>query len=289
MNNFEKISPTAKMVAYWRQFSDIPFSKDVAALFDVKNVVEQYITEEQLDEQTQMAATAHLELRYKCLLDAIKKSAVKQVLEFASGISLRGLNMTSDAGVTYIETDLPELNNEKLKIISALMKKCGIAARSNLFMETANILSWNDIESTLKHFDTNKPVVILHEGLFQYLTKDEKAVAAKNIHRVLKKYGGLWMTPDLDTRSSLSETGYGFRDIKKLLHAFEQATDRDFAKNAFETEEEILDFFGSVGFTVTARPQMNDDIHLSSLATNEAPAQLKNNLSSLRLWTMTAI
>ena len=40
-----KISPTAKMVAYWRQTADLPYSHEVSELSEAKKVVRNVSTE----------------------------------------------------------------------------------------------------------------------------------------------------------------------------------------------------------------------------------------------------
>jgi hypothetical protein len=38
-----KISPTAKVVAYWRQFSDIPFAQEVAQLVHAEEIFKSFL------------------------------------------------------------------------------------------------------------------------------------------------------------------------------------------------------------------------------------------------------
>lgn len=42
-NSFNKISPTALMVAYVRQFTNIPYSQEIAQLVNAQAVVEKLI------------------------------------------------------------------------------------------------------------------------------------------------------------------------------------------------------------------------------------------------------
>ena len=212
----DRISPTAKLVAYWRQFSDIPFSKDVAELFQVENVYQSMLKDANLNLPENDTLVPLLEIRYKSIQHALINSNIKQVLEFASGISLRGLAMTKDPDLIYVETDLPGLNDEKVKLVNTVMERHEINKRSNLFFHSANILNYSDIEPALSHFDVKKPVAIVHEGLFQYLTREEKAIAAKNIYKILKAFGGRWITPDLDTKSAIHRQAFDRKQFQGI-------------------------------------------------------------------------
>ena len=196
-----KISPTAKLVAYWRQFSDVPYAKDVATLFGTERVYQDMFhnANDKLLKNNIMIPL--LELRYKCLFYTLLDMGIKNVLEFASGIALRGLAMTENPDLTYVETDLPGLTEEKTKLLDTIMSRHGLKTRGNLFFHVANILNYEEIEPALKHFQGNTPIAIVHEGLLQYLTHPEKRAAAINIHKILKQFGGVWLTPDLDIKS----------------------------------------------------------------------------------------
>lgn len=283
----DNISPTAKLVAYWRQFSDIPFSKDVASLFNAEGVYREMLNGESVHLQQNDVVVPFLEIRYKSIRHLIENRKIKQVLEFASGISLRGLAMTDDPDLTYVETDLPKLTQEKVKLVQTIMDRHDIRNRQKLFFHNTNILNYNDIEPALKHFDRKKPLAIVHEGLFQYLTRAEKAIAAKNIHHVLTKFGGIWLTPDLDTKSQLNHYAFDRAQFQKFVDIIEQTTGRHLEHNAFEDDTDIFAFFHDLGFNVEFKPQMNKEISLSSLSTKPISPDLLRSLQSLRLWVLT--
>ncbi|MER3493480.1 MAG: hypothetical protein C4323_14810, partial [Mastigocladus sp. ERB_26_2] len=59
--SFETISPTAYMVAYARQFTDIPYSKELAQLVDAQTFMEQ-LREKNLEQPAEIAVTQILHL-----------------------------------------------------------------------------------------------------------------------------------------------------------------------------------------------------------------------------------
>ncbi len=283
----EKISPTAKLVAYWRQFSDIPYAQDVASLFRVRETCEILFKEMSYDESYNQVLTAVLELRYKCIRHYLEEYSFKQVLEFASGIALRGLAMSQDPSLTYVETDLAGLSEEKNKLIGIIKKKYSIKDNDNLFFHFANILNHQEIEPVLEHFNKSSPLAIVHEGLFQYLSKPEKAKAAKNIHAILKKFGGRWISPDLDTKEKMHAHVFDPKRYQTFLQVIEKNTGCNFENNAFDNDDDIYNFFHELGFHVEWVPQMQDGIELFSLRSKVLKPELEKSLASLRLWVLT--
>lgn len=68
--------------------------------------------------------------------------------------------------LTYIETDLPDLTQEKRRIMETIISRHTLTEPSNHHVSAANILAWNEIEATLLPLKDGKPVAIIHEGLF---------------------------------------------------------------------------------------------------------------------------
>lgn len=281
----DKISPTAKLVAYWRQFTDIPFSKDVAPLFRVEDVYKGMFKEDSGIMAGDIWAPL-LELRYKCIQHYVESQGVKQVLEFASGISLRGLAMTEDPEMVYVESDLPGLTQEKERLLNTIMERNGISTRSGLHIHSANILHYDEIEPALRFFDRTKPLIITHEGLFQYLTRAEKGIAAKNIHRIFSQFKGVWVTPDFDTHESLWGQHLGGERAKKAIEVIRETTNRDFESNAFADDDDVIQYFSQFGFKVDTIPQMQAGIKLSSL-TEKCPPETQSAIDQSRLWVLT--
>ena len=113
-SDFSSISPTAKLVAYFREFTDIPCAKDVARLIDAKTVTETLCPDSGMLDDLKKFVTPAIEARYKSMISAIKRTGIQQVLELASGLSFRGILMTTDPDILYTETDLPLLTREKM-------------------------------------------------------------------------------------------------------------------------------------------------------------------------------
>lgn len=103
-NQFDAISPTAMLVTYARQFSDIPFTTELAQLINIPAVFEQFAIDRQEDI---LLLAALFEAHYKAVNSAIARSESKQIVELASGLLPRGMVMSQHSDMTFVESDLP--------------------------------------------------------------------------------------------------------------------------------------------------------------------------------------
>lgn len=240
----DQISPTAWPVAYDRTFSDIPFSQELFdALLEVRGQERSQLFDET---QIRVALAPQFEARHKLLDRLIKESGIRQILELASGLTSRGLIFTEDSSVRFVETDLPLMIEEKRKIIELLTKRGVIPLRTNLFLESANALSFVELKNATRHF-SDGPIAIVNEGLLRYLNFEEKAEVAQNVHTLLVSHGGVWITPDISTvRIIDKEKDKAQSRVEKIS----KLTGRDISKNLFEGPDEAQTFFEHLGFSV---------------------------------------
>jgi O-methyltransferase involved in polyketide biosynthesis len=263
-----KISPTAKLVAFFRTFSDIPYANEIAKIIGAKELTENIIPDTKtLSEILPFAAPA-IEARYKGMLTAIKSTGIKQILELASGLSFRGAIMTIDPSIIYIETDLQDLTEEKKKIITKIPQLKEASKRNNYQQEVVNALTMTDIQHATRHFDPSQPIAIVHEGLYMYLSRQEKQQLAENIQQILHNFGGVWITPDFMLES---ETARLFEDpraaeiMTNMINNITSLTARDLSQDQFRDNADLSRFLESTGFKATRRPQIDGSFTLSSL------------------------
>jgi len=283
-----KISFTAKLVALGRSYTDIPFAPDVSELVGAPRVAAALGSSAgpELEDFAWLAPL--VEARYKSIVAAIKRSGINQVLEFASGVSLRGLAMVQqDPDLTYVESDLSALTLEKLSILETIRNRYSLRPARNHHIRIANILAWDEIERALAPLDADRPVIIVHEGLFMYLSRAEKDAAAANVKRVLARHGGIWITPDF---SPLSQSGWDLTDnpaFGQMLSAIEAQTGRSFAAASFADERDVAAFVAQHGFEATMHAQIDGSYELSSLAASGITAEAQARLgTALKIWEM---
>ena len=113
------------------------------------------------------------EARYKSITQLIRKSGASQILELASGYSLRGLDLTRSGAIRYVEADLPDVVATKLSLLDDVRQQHGIAASPLHTVTVADALDFEQVRAAAAVFDRGRPLMVLCEGLIGYLTRDE--------------------------------------------------------------------------------------------------------------------
>src|ERR1041385_9554283 len=90
------ISVTAKVSAYYRKFSDIAFAAEVAMQIGADEAFAEIVRDHALEPDKLTFYAPMFEARYKSITQLIRTSGASQVLELASGYSLRGLDLKRD-------------------------------------------------------------------------------------------------------------------------------------------------------------------------------------------------
>jgi len=241
-----RISPTAKLAAFLRAETDIPYCRQIADMCDAEEVSRTF------DPGFIENHRAYIELRFKSLNAFIHRLGFRQVLEFAAGVAPRGLVLSEDPSMTIVETDLPELLEEKRSVINVLIT---LSERTNYHLCPANALHAEEVWNVAKLFD-RKPITVVHEGFFQFLTLSERKQVAENVRSLLKLFGGGWITPDVVIRESF-ERFYPATKQASTLKRVTEVTGRSIADDAFSDWEAANSFFKEAGFTVERFKQID--------------------------------
>jgi len=293
--DYDKISITAKLVAYFRQVSDIPFAQDVSDFVRAEEAMQEIASmmESEGDNLIKLKETVDqvkvyaplLESRYKSIVQVILKTGIKQVLELASGYSLRGLAMSQDKDIAYVESDLSGVNEEKGKLIEALRAKYNLIDLGNHRIVTANDLERSDLEAATAHLKRDQPLVVVNEGLILYLTAEERATLAESVRYLLGQFaGGAWITPDF-TNKQLADDVSEHR--KRLRTAILGVTGRQLQGAAFDSEQSISDFIAEHGFTGNSSYQTDEVATLVSPDRLGLCSQVVERLKPhMRIWLL---
>jgi len=288
-NDHNRISPTAKITAYWRSLSDIPFSKEIAEAVDAERTAREMLG----DRIVTMGSISPslFEARYRSINYGLKKSRIINVMELACGLSTRGLEIVSDGGI-YVGTDLPEMHAESSPIIKALAARSGIPT-DNLHLQPANVLNKDEMESAAAHFEGRK-FAICNEGLLPYLDKEEKAKMAENIRGLLPADDGCWITMDVSFKALRESIAAFFGpDTKKVIQPamkkISDQTGRDLLANDFADKSEAMKFYSDLGFVIKEFPMYSGDYELSTASRlhESFKERFLEILSSAKVWIMT--
>lgn len=238
--DFDKISPTALLVAYVRQFSDIPYTQEIAALSNAEAIANQFVVQGQ-KQPVMMAAV--VEARYKAIEQVRAHFNHTQILELASGLLPRGMILSENPEITFIESDLAVMLHQKQRLVHQV-----VGDRANLHFSALN--ATENLNSCLnEYFQPDQPVTVLCEGLLMYLTLAEKQRVFANVRAILQTYSGVWITPDLTTKA-IGQMRQLDPVIRQVFEKIASYTNRAFAENEFDDLDHAYRFAQEQGFQV---------------------------------------
>lgn len=238
--DFSSISPSAKWLLLWKGYTNIPFAREVAELLEYPN---KYIPDFKKRDYTFWASTIGLENRYWSIDQLLNDLTIKNILEISSGYSFRSLDFAQRKAVHYIDTDLPEVIDNKKEFINSL-KKDGLNPDGKLELLPLNALDKNNFHEIIGHFPQGE-IAIVNEGLLTYLNRQEKENLCTIIHDILKERGGYWITTDIGLKNKDKKLGLKFND--KIME-FNKLHDTE--GKSFESFKEAEKFFKEMGFVI---------------------------------------
>jgi O-methyltransferase involved in polyketide biosynthesis len=286
--DFAQISPTAKLVAEMRRHSDIPYAEAIAERLNTSRFVQEMMPGETLSDEVLRWMGPLAEARYKSLAREISLAGVSQVLELASGFSFRGAAMCVGSSLRYVETDLPEVHRARVQLRQLLENEGVLPRLTQWRFESANAMNAEELERVATLHLESKPVAVVHEGLFQYLTLDEKKTVAVTLRGLLQRYGGVWITPDLETQDDVMKAQWTHGDFQRLVTCITTSVQRDLGANAFESTGHVTEFFGELGFRAQRKLQIDGSFTLASAERlGSRPEQLAYLRESRVIWVLT--
>jgi len=286
-HDFAKLSVTKRFAAYMRQFSDIPYAADTADIIQARPAFEAFLRPHKLIPEDLHFYAPYFEARHKAISAAIQRVNPRQVLEIGAGLSPRGLTLSEDGRIFYVETDLEAMIGEKRALLAALTRRHRLPARNNLRNVAADALELDQLLAAANYFKSGQRLVVVHEGLLQYLSSSETEQVARNIHHLLGKFGGTWITPDFSLKSDSAHISDQQKYFRQVLH---DATERTLYDNAFDSIEHLREYFRGLGFQVEVISQLYLAPDLTSLQKLRLPPETLDPLRpKLRLWSLTRL
>lgn len=116
------------------------------------------------------------------------KFPYKQIIEFPSGLSPRGMTFSENPEYLYIESDLENMLNRKKNIVDKIYSQNKINKTNHKFV-SANLLEGNLEEKIFPHIDKNEKSVVITEGLTPYFDMGNLRKILTNIYKLLKNSG----------------------------------------------------------------------------------------------------
>lgn len=262
INNFSlknDVTLTAKGVAYIKSFSNIYLAKKISKLVGGKEANRIIMGD---DFKIIESLIPIIELRHKSIHRAIEIYGNNQILEIGSGFSTHGLEFINNVeNVKYIEVDLKSLIKEKEYLVREILK----INDSNLFFKGIDDLNYYDFLEKANIFDEETPVTIMSEGLLAYLNFSQKNKLVNNIYRILKKYGGAWITSDMPNNERIDfDKEQDCIVAKRSNNLSIYMKEREKSK-IFKSKKDVIDFFSYKGFDINLVKQRDFVKDISSI------------------------
>ncbi|MBV9109645.1 MAG: hypothetical protein JO306_09595 [Gemmatimonadetes bacterium] len=193
--------------------------------------------------------------------------------------------MTRDPAITYVETDLPVLTDEKAGLVAELRQDHHLPDHGNLHLVAANALDGGELAAAAGRLRPGARTAIVTEGLLLYLSREEMETVACNVRDLLGRFPGAWITPDFPIRADVGDVSERQRRFRDIIAG---ATERRMYDNAFADAGELARFLSNLG--LSAETVMQADLApdlVSPGALGLADSLVATLRSRLRLWIVT--
>jgi O-methyltransferase involved in polyketide biosynthesis len=154
--------------------------------------------------------------RHRILDELVPESGCKNVLELAAGLSRRGITMSEDETMTYIEVDLPEVVDAKRAILEKTERGRSALARTNFKIEKGDVAS---IDLNMFFSESDGPIFVIAEGLLMYLDESAQNKLFHEVSLRLAKCGGCFAF-DLVPTSEQKKPGVVGNALGRAMRVF---------------------------------------------------------------------
>jgi O-methyltransferase involved in polyketide biosynthesis len=169
--------------------------------------------------------------RHAMIDHVVRKWHPTRVVELAAGLSQRGAAMSGDAGLHYLEVDLPGVVAHKRGLLDRSAAGRDVLARANYELVASDALTLE-----LPHAD-----VVIAEGLAMYLD----AAARRRLFGKVAALDGVHFVFDLTPTSEEPKPGVTGRVLEAAMKRFTNG--RTFERDA-RTREDVLAELRAAGF-----------------------------------------
>jgi len=256
-------------------YTDLPLSREIFyALEKIHHATPEdwdWVTTEQAKK-----LAPFFEARYLMTDRVLNQWGVRQVVELAAGLSPRGIVwVAKNPTHTFVEVDLPDEVQLKWRVIEKLVEAGAIETPSqNFHILEGSVTDARIFEQLDTILSVQAEIGVVCEGLLRYLSFADKAILASHIHTLLEKFGGVWVTPDIeiltdDEQERIRRQNVGMRGV-------------NIEGNLFADIPTAKKFFEDLGFAVLVAPLKEIAGELVStrkcnLTLQESEAILKNH------------
>ena len=283
---FDLVSPTAKIVGYLRSLDE---SLGFGGRLSCSEQAQKLLAELGIhDEGVRQRLSLLFRARYHCVNRAVARLCVPQVLELASGISLRGLHWSRQyPGTVYIESDLSALMREKAKVLRDSIQDDCVSQRGVLHCCGIDALDLDSLRHALECTDPEAGLAIVTEGLLLYFTDEEMQRFLANMRNILGERPHAAWVVDLVSRQNLAELCGNHPSVATAVKGIFAATTREvIARNPFEDEGGIRDALHDHGLEVVGFIPLSEIAEQLPRADGISRTHLQSLCGTRAIWTI---
>lgn len=285
---FELVSPTAKIVNYFRtQGGRLEFADRLSCADEARALLRELGVEEGRV-LTRLALL--FGSRYHTINDELERTAAPQILEIAAGISPRGLHWSREhPGTVYIESDLPALMREKSKVVRDAILADDVPRRGVLHCCGLDALDLPGLRRTLEYTDPQAPLVLITEGLLLYFGRAELTQFLGHMRTVLaERPQAVWVV-DFVSRQHLEDLCACDPAVAKAIRGVFANTQRAvIVDNPFRGDECIERALRESGLRVERRNPLAECSTARESLPGCTPADQRSICGRRSIWTIAA-
>jgi hypothetical protein len=259
---FDPVSPTAKVVSYLRSLDP------ALSLFGESELSQQgkhILKELNIDDvQTKELMGVMFQSRYHAFNVAVQQHDTAQVVEFAAGVSPRGLQWSQNSpGTIYFESDLPQLMVKKAKLIrnSLISSATNGPKRGLLHCCGIDVLNEDSIRKALELVDLDQRITFVTEGLLLYFGENELGRFLTNIRNILTRYPKAVWISDLVSSEDLKSFVSCHPGVANAVRSVFEMTGRSVvAQNPFPDITAFANFLHRFGLEIISKTPMSSTL-----------------------------
>ena len=256
---FDSVSPTAKVVSFLRSMDPSlnPFEAS-----ELNQQGYEILERLGVDQQTKELMAVMFQSRYHAVNVAIQQINSAQAIEFASGVSPRGLQWSQNSpGTIYVESDLPGLMSRKAKLVRNSLMSSTNECRGLLHCCGVDVFNQNSIGRVLELLNPDDPITLITEGLLLYFSEDELGQFLDNIRNLLVKYPRATWVTDLVSNSDLQNFANCYPGVALAVKSIFELTGRPvIAQNPFSDASAFANCLARFGLESQSRTMLSSTL-----------------------------
>ena len=220
------------------------------------------------------------------------------VLEFAAGVSPKGLSIVKDYVVTYIETDVSDDFAKKAALCNRVVEAQGLKLKGRQLFYRLDAITMEGMEDVRKELEPGKPIILVNAGLMTYHPPDKREQIALNVMDIMRSApGSVWVTPDigfmnLEYWGSVTKLSATYAQHWATVKAdFRERLGIDIDRDFYRNETQATEHFAGLGFKIEkfGQPELGFSLHSAPSLQLDSPAReefLSLLQNSIKVWVL---